>query len=157
MSAPGRRSFVCVSAKGAAFNVEPGATPQVSWRAEIPALKARFSLRPSAKAEMKRAFSARIRADKFPGAMPQALNNAAPLALNANDSSSAYVGVLRQGRCLILAWGIAQELRLPTEQALKARHSYQSLGHRPRVMKFEKTLALKARIHFRHTSWISAN
>jgi len=35
-------SFV-FSVKGAAFNLEPAAPPQVSWRAETPALKARFS------------------------------------------------------------------------------------------------------------------
>ena len=81
------------SAKGAAFNLEPGAKPQVSWRAGNPSAESAIQLGPSAKAEMKRAFSARIRADEFPGAMPQALNNAAPLALNANEiSSSAYAG-----------------------------------------------------------------
>jgi hypothetical protein len=52
-------SFV-LSAKGAALNLEPGATPK-AFGAE-----SAIQLWRSAKAEMKRAFSACIRADKFP-------------------------------------------------------------------------------------------
>jgi hypothetical protein len=53
---------------------EPGATPQGFREAQTPALKARFTLGWSAKAEAGDdiALSALINPIKFPGAMPQA-------------------------------------------------------------------------------------
>ena len=82
-----------LSAKGAAFNLEPWGDAPGFMESRNPSVESAFQLWPSAKAEMKRAFSARIRADEFPWGDAQALNNATPLALNANEiSSSAYAG-----------------------------------------------------------------
>ena len=41
--------------------------------------------------------------------------------------------------------------------APKARHSHESLGQRPRIMKIKKNISAESAIHFRHTSWISVN
>ena len=41
-------------------------------------------------------------------------------------SSSAYVGVLRQGRCLILAWGIAPGIKIADRTS--AERAFQSGG-----------------------------
>jgi hypothetical protein len=45
---------------------------------------------------------------------------------------------------------VATTLFMKSLLAPKARHSHQSLGQRPRVMKIEKTLALKARFTSAH-------
>src|SRR4029077_9968674 len=65
------------SAKGAQLNLQPGASPQESWKVQTAALKARFIVG----LKVSRAFSACVCGNQFPGAMPQAESDMAPLAL----------------------------------------------------------------------------
>jgi hypothetical protein len=83
-----RRNKICRvkhSAKGATSMQKPGATPQDCRNIKPSALKARFTFGAGSLneyVELNRAFSARSWCNQVPGALPQAIGDIAPLALN---------------------------------------------------------------------------
>jgi hypothetical protein len=52
---------------------------------------------------------------------------------------------------------VATTLFMKSLLAPKARYSHQSLGQRPKGYENRKNISAESAIHFRHTSWISAN
>ena len=73
MSAPGRRSFVRVGRQRRSIQFGAWGDAPGFMESRNPSAESAIQLFPSAKAPVNRAFSARIRADEFPGALPQAL------------------------------------------------------------------------------------
>ncbi len=59
-------------------------------------------------------------------------------------SSSAYVGVLRQGRCLILAWGIAPGIEIADRTS--AESAFQS--GRSRMVPLMEQMAVRTESRF---------
>jgi hypothetical protein len=73
-----------ISAEGA-VSPQPGATPQDAEDPKTPSAESAIHFRHGkSSARLRRAFSAGLPLERDPGALPQATDEAAPLALNRN-------------------------------------------------------------------------